>query len=103
MAKLSTANLICCHDIQVGSTHSHGSVVHISLHANNCVHILRLPHVFLYNCTIMYVVDYCATIPLLGRYYTKPDNSIQRTQNLGIALEFITETEKIPLVNIGEL
>ena len=36
------------------------------------------------------------------RYYAQPAITIQKAQNLTIAFRFITEVEKIPLVNIGE-
>ena len=36
------------------------------------------------------------------RYYAQPAITIQKAQNLTIAFRFITEVEKIPVVNIGE-
>ena len=39
----------------------------------------------------------------LCRYYARPAITIQKAQNLTIAFRFITDIEKIPLVNIGEL
>ena len=39
----------------------------------------------------------------LYRYYAQPAITIQKAQNLTIAFRFITEIEKIPLVNIGKL
>ena len=38
----------------------------------------------------------------LGRYNKKPRLIVQRMENLQTALNFITKTEKIRLVNIGE-
>ena len=38
----------------------------------------------------------------LHRYYAQPAITIQKAQNLTIAFRFITEVEKIPLVNVGE-
>ena len=38
----------------------------------------------------------------LCRYYARPAITIQKAQNLTIAFRFITDIEKIPLVNIGE-
>ena len=41
-------------------------------------------------------------VPSAHRYYAQPAIAIQKAQNLTIAFRFITEVEKIPLVNIGE-
>ena len=36
------------------------------------------------------------------RYYAKPLLKIQKVQNLSVAFKFITEVEKIPLINISK-
>ena len=51
------------------------------------------------SCPNAYLLD-CGT---LCRYYARPAITIQKAQNLTIAFRFITDIEKIPLVNLGEL
>ena len=40
--------------------------------------------------------------PILNRYHAKPKIPIHKNENLSIAFRFMTDTEKIPLVNIGK-
>ena len=66
------------------------------------IEIIYKFHQWVMVCMTCYIPFLLPSLPRPCRYNMKPRILIQKSQNLAIAFKFMTDVEKIALVNIGE-